>query len=394
MNNKHLFSSPELLSRLSFTQPSNGVYYVQAVPSQKPMRALPEEIIRQLMILSLIHQYYYPEHGIRVEYPVQMGRTKKRADVVVIGESGSVHLVIEVKQEIDQDTLEQLKSYLMVTGAAYGAAVSAHEFICLKRESGNRFTELADIPLCNGGEDVVGDALHADAASKTSSTAMLRTSLQIERVEKIDRTYVKMTVQGHPLNLSIAELASYKKTQKRFLSAGVILATEIKQPVWLSFIRELLAGIPDPTANAIQHSSDEQLCLRRILSHRLILPACERSIAELVRVAAALDKDDIVSVSQADDHLARIGIRVDGKEMRISNSHNSIAKILKDTSWFKNWGRVLRRLPGAQATGPHRFGAITSRGVGIPLSLEEYKAVSDPKTISDETSVIAQPPQA
>jgi hypothetical protein len=55
MNNKHLFLSPELLSRLSFTQPSDGVYYVQAVPSQKPMRALPEEIIRQLMILSLLN---------------------------------------------------------------------------------------------------------------------------------------------------------------------------------------------------------------------------------------------------------------------------------------------------------------------------------------------------
>jgi len=39
-----------------------------------------------------------------------------------------------------------------------------------------------------------------------------------------------MTIQGHPLNLSIADLASYKKTQNRFLSAGVILASaEVKQ---------------------------------------------------------------------------------------------------------------------------------------------------------------------
>ena len=136
----------------------------------------------------------------------------------------------------------------------------------------------------------------------------------------------------------------------------------------------MLANAPNPTVNAPPQSSEEKRCLEHILSHRMTLPVCERSIVELVRVAAALDKDGTVSVSQADDHLARIGIRVDEKEMRISNSHNAIAKILKDTSWSKNWGRVLRRLPGAQATGPHRFGAIRSRGVGIPLSLVEIGA--------------------
>ncbi|PIP82130.1 MAG: hypothetical protein CO113_09765 [Elusimicrobia bacterium CG_4_9_14_3_um_filter_62_55] len=155
MNNRHLFLSPELLSRLRFTQPEEGVYYVQSVPSQKPRRALPEEIIRQLLILSLIHQYCYPENRIKVEFPAQMGRTKKRADVVVVGERDKAHLIIEVKQKIDQDALDQLRSYLMVTGASYGAAVSAHEFICLKSEGGNSDRELADLPLSNGGEDIL-----------------------------------------------------------------------------------------------------------------------------------------------------------------------------------------------------------------------------------------------
>jgi hypothetical protein len=195
------------------------------------------------MILSLIHQYYYPEQSIRVEYPVQMGRTKKRADVVVFGESGRAHLVIEVKQKIDETALEQLKSYLMVTGATYGAAVSGHEFICFKRDTGNNFAELADIPLCNGGADIPGN--YTGLTSKSSSVALLRTSLQIEAFEKVDRAHVRMTIQGLSLNLSIADLASYKKLQNRFLSAGVILASEIKQAAWLSFIRELLATTPD-----------------------------------------------------------------------------------------------------------------------------------------------------
>ncbi|MFA6316060.1 MAG: hypothetical protein WC943_01480 [Elusimicrobiota bacterium] len=44
----------------------------------------------------------------------------------------------------------------------------------------------------------------------------------------------------------MVDLASYKKTQKRFLSAGVFLAAELKQPIWVSFIREMLAATPNP----------------------------------------------------------------------------------------------------------------------------------------------------
>lgn len=251
MINKHLFLSPELLSRLCFSQPSSDVYYVQATPNQKPMRARPEEIIRQLFILSLIHQYYYPEQRIKVEYPVQMGRTKKRADIVVLGENGGVDMVIEVKQKIDHESMEQLKSYVMVTGATYGAAVSGYEFICLKKDTSNCFVELEDLPICGGSGDVFGKAHLPDNSLNDSSTASLRMSLRIEHLEKISQSHAKITIQGRSLKLSIVDLASYKKTQKHFLSIGVILTADIKQSVWLSFVSELLAIAPDPPARAL-----------------------------------------------------------------------------------------------------------------------------------------------
>ncbi len=231
------------------------MYYVQAVPGHRPMRAFPEEIIRQLVVLSLIHQYHYSEQRIRIEYPVQMGRTKKRADVVVLGESGVVEVVVEVKQRIDSDSVEQLKSYAMVTGASYGLAVSGLEYLCLKRENGNRFVEVEDIPVCGKDGDALIDGLQARGA-RFSPTATLRNSLQLEQFEKIDKSHVKLTIQGHPLNLPILDLASYKKVQKRFLSAGVVLTAEVKQPAWLSFIRELLAEAPNPVAPP---SIDDQL---------------------------------------------------------------------------------------------------------------------------------------
>lgn len=243
MINKHLFLCPELLSRLIFTQPNHGVYYVQALPRQEPRRALPEEIIRQLLILSLIHQYSYPEESIRIEYPVQMGRTKKRADVVVLEDAGNVHMVVEVKQQIDKECLEQLKSYMMVTGAAHGAAVSGDQFICLKKDASNRLIELADIPISGGS--AVASGTSQGSASALSSTK-LRTALQIEGIKRIGQTSVSLTIQGQTLNLSIVDFASYRKLQKRFLAAGVILAAEVKQSEWIAFTRQELIEMPIP----------------------------------------------------------------------------------------------------------------------------------------------------
>lgn len=69
---------PEIISRLIFTQSENGDYYVQATKQQKPRRALPEEIIRQLFVLCLIHQYGYHEDKIHLEFSIQMGRERER----------------------------------------------------------------------------------------------------------------------------------------------------------------------------------------------------------------------------------------------------------------------------------------------------------------------------
>lgn len=301
MNNKHLFLSPELLSRLTFSQPTSGLYYVQAVASIKPMRALPEEIIRQLVILSLIHQYHYEEFRIRVEFPIQMGRTKKRADVVVLGESGTIEVVVEVKQRIDSEAVEQLKSYVIVTGANFALAVSGLEYLCLKREDGNRFIEMADIPF-NGQAGVPSHTL-SSVIPKSSPAAALRASLQLEKFERVDQSHIRLTIQGRSLNLSILDLASYKRIQKRFLAAGVVLIADVSQSAWLAFIRELLAQAPSP--ESLSSSEDrwadrigrwiralpvERRFVRtaEIFSEALGLPGNEMDRSGAIRIAAIM----------------------------------------------------------------------------------------------------------
>lgn len=243
MKNNFIFLSPRLLSRLVFSEPTNGDYYVRALTNEPPKKALPEEIVRQLLVLSLVHHYRYPEENIRIEFPIQMGRTKKRADVVVLGNSGEVEIIVEAKQFINDDSIAQLKSYVIASGASYGLAVSPLEFRCLKRDGINRLTKVDDIPIFGLGTN---EADPFSAPNKApSAVEQLRGDLNIERFEKIDGSHVRVTIQGKAIKLKNVDLGSYAKFHKRLLASGVVLVgNQVKNSEWLLLIRELLNNTP------------------------------------------------------------------------------------------------------------------------------------------------------
>ena len=95
----------------------------------------------------------------------------------------------------------------------------------------------------------------------------------------------------------------------------------------------------------------------------------DRSIGELIAVAAGGSADNTISVTVARDTLARLGIRVDDDEqVHIANAHPAIADLLAHTPWAQNWHRILRRLDGATAGAPLRFAGARIRVTTIPLS--------------------------
>lgn len=100
----------------------------------------------------------------------------------------------------------------------------------------------------------------------------------------------------------------------------------------------------------------------------------ERSIGELVQIAANWKSDPGIGWQTANDRLKRLGMKVDTDDITndrwlvISNSSEQVRKLLRDTAWNKNHARILMRLPGAVEKTTARFasGAIT-RAVAIPL---------------------------
>lgn len=118
----------------------------------------------------------------------------------------------------------------------------------------------------------------------------------------------------------------------------------------------------------IQESPDETLCLQRILQHLVRVPdnhgrVEQISVGEMIDLATSTLDPEGNAYRLA---LMRLGIRVDQETVTIASQHTGIQEILSGTPWG-DWGRILRRLPGATATpAPVRFAGLRARGTAIP----------------------------
>jgi len=241
---KHLFLRPEILSRLIFSNEDGQAYYVQATSQQQARRAHPEEIIRQLFVLSLLHDYKYPERLIRLEYPIQMGSARKRADIAVLDSGGIVKMIIEVKAGHDKDAMEQLNSYMAITGAMYGAIISSTEITCIKRLSAQDVLPINDLPVFLENDTWSEPAIQTVHNQQPSLSTTQGETIEVDGFERSTRTHAKITIKGHTLQLSNVELESYKKLRQKFLTVGIALNPNIKQAEWFKKFSQLLESTP------------------------------------------------------------------------------------------------------------------------------------------------------
>ena len=135
----------------------------------------PEEYVRQTVEKRLVNEHKYAKERIAVEYPVQMGSGKKRADIVIFPDGVTsddkkdqhkIWLIIECKKESvkasDKDNgIEQLKTYMSsCANCEWGMwtnGISKTVYRKLKDENGSfAFVEYNDIPSADGKTDEDG----------------------------------------------------------------------------------------------------------------------------------------------------------------------------------------------------------------------------------------------
>jgi type I restriction enzyme M protein len=114
-------------------------------------KSAPEEIIRQLWVYRLIHQYDYKADEIDLEKGVQFGTEigTKAADIIVYTDATKVtpKIIVECKRPKRKDGIEQLKSYMNAKGAPVAIWSNGADSIILYRPYPAQFDDtLFDIP--------------------------------------------------------------------------------------------------------------------------------------------------------------------------------------------------------------------------------------------------------
>jgi len=118
--------------------------------------------------------------------------------------------------------------------------------------------------------------------------------------------------------------------------------------------------------------SDEVMLIQELLQAQIRFDSQQghkiRSVAELVQKLTGELRDFEIGDDEASTALARHGFKVSADMLVISESHQEIRRVLRETPWGGGWGRILERLPGAERVASIRFAGIKNRAVRVPMS--------------------------
>ena len=117
---------------------------------KKFMRLTPEEWVRQHVVHFLISEKHFSSSLINVEKQLILNNTKKRYDIVVFNNDGSIYLIVECKAPniaITQDTFDQIARYNLVTNAQYLMVTNGLEnYYCRMDYENERYIFMEEVP--------------------------------------------------------------------------------------------------------------------------------------------------------------------------------------------------------------------------------------------------------
>ncbi len=127
------------------------VNFIKCLVRNKDIQIKPEELVRQLFLLSLHKDYEYPYSRMQVEFPAHFGREIKRIDIAIMDkvQPNVPYIVVEVKKPKLKDGKEQLKSYCNSTGATMAVWTNGEQTIYYHRKDPNYFEPIPNIPLAS-----------------------------------------------------------------------------------------------------------------------------------------------------------------------------------------------------------------------------------------------------
>lgn len=146
---------------------------IKCLITGKMRKETPEEYVRQEYCRILLDVYKYPKSHIDVEYPIKVGSTDKRCDIVVFNDEeksqDNIYWIVETKKKDEKEGVDQLWSYMSATTASFGTWTNGDGILFYYKDAtrSNRYTELPDIPKYKESVDSIGKYNKSDLAKCT-----------------------------------------------------------------------------------------------------------------------------------------------------------------------------------------------------------------------------------
>ena len=94
-----------------------------------------------------------------------------------------------------------------------------------------------------------------------------------------------------------------------------------------------------------------------------------KSLAELLNTLRG-EFDSGIPQHEIHGALGRYGFAYENENLLVSNKHEKIGNILRNTAWADNWARVLVRVDGAsKSVKSQRIGGVVTRFVSVPIGM-------------------------
>jgi putative DNA primase/helicase len=172
-------------------------------------------------------------------------------------------------------------------------------------------------------------------------------------------------------------VAEKLKSQRSGDQYGALLAGAFglysEEELSLDKAREWVKTIDFDDASESESVRDEETLMTTILQSEIRAEVnglhIVKSLAELIGTLRG-DFDLGIPKHEVQNALGRYGFKYESGVLYVSNKHDKISGILRNSAWADNWSRVLVRVDGAQkSTKPLRIGGVVSRFVAVPVDL-------------------------
>ncbi len=221
---------PDILSNIKISR-IDGEYYISSF-QEKDRKCNPEEIIRQFLYIKLICHYGFAQERIRIEYPIQMGSTKRRADIVVLNNEMRPYVIAETKVKItEEDSIGQLQSYINVSRANYGILAS---------QSGIAFFQSIHDSLNSINDIPTSDRPIVDIFSGKEQPSDM---MGFQKLYRINEEKSIVVINDTKFTINNKDLLSYNNIKKIALSKGVVLPLNINDNHWHQIVKNLFEFI-------------------------------------------------------------------------------------------------------------------------------------------------------